>query len=131
MPDHVHMLWTGLSKKSDQLIAIKSFRKDVNESLKRIGYEFQKQAYDHVLQDKEVEQSSIENVSEYIARNPERKRLIPEDQFATYAYTGCLLPGGPRVRLFGPEGWDEVWRTLAFLKRTECFRKLDPKYLSK
>jgi len=34
MPDHIHMLWPGLSNESDQLIAMKRFRKDVNESLR-------------------------------------------------------------------------------------------------
>ena len=128
MPDHLHMLWTGLSAESDQLLAMKSFRKDTNDSLRRIKYEFQKHAYDHVLKEKELEREAIESTSEYIARNPERKDLVAVDDFAKYPFTGCLLPGGPQIRLFGTEGWDEVWRTLAFLRRTECYRKPDPKY---
>ena len=131
MPDHIHMLWVGLSHESDQLIAMKRFRNDANESLRRIGFEFQKQAFDHVLKEKEIERTAIENTSKYIARNPERKGLVAADEFANYSYTGCLLPGGPQIRLFGPEGWDEVWRTLAFLRRTECYRKPDPKYQPK
>ena len=125
------MLWTGLSNESDQLVAMKRFRTDANESLRRIGFEFQKQAYDHVLKEKELERTAIECTSEYIARNPERKGLVAADEFANYSYTGCLLPGGPQIRLFGHEGWNEVWRTLVFLRRTECYRKPDPKYQPK
>ena len=75
-----------------------------------------------------MEREAIENSAEYIARNPERKGLIDVDAFATYPFTGCLLPGAARLKLFTENGWDEIWRTLAFLKRTECFRRPDPKY---
>jgi putative transposase len=128
MPDHAHLLWTGVASDSNQLTAMKAFRMDVNEALGRIGFQLQSQGYDHVLKDEEVKLSAIESAAEYIARNPERRRFIDVDAFATYPFTGCLLPGAARLRLFTETGWDEVWRTLAFLKRTECFRRPDPKY---
>ena len=168
MPDHIHMLWCGLSEGSgtrqefrsatndrelpkvlatsatterrssatndiqssatDQRVAIKTFRNDLNDCLKRIGYEFQRQPYDHVLREDECEKSAIEDTAEYIARNPERKQLIPVDSFAKYPFTGCLLPGYPQIKLFAENGWDVIWLTLSFLKRTECFRLPDPKY---
>lgn len=130
MPDHIHMLWTGLTNDSEQLVAMKRFRKDTNESLRRIGFELQKQAYDHVLKDSEIERTAIEDTSNYIAKNPERARLVAPDEFDKYPYTGCLLPGGPQLRPFGEDGWNEVWRTLEFLKRTKCYRVPDPKYPS-
>lgn len=128
MPDHIHLLWTGLAESSDQLVAMKSFRRDLNDTLGRIDFQLQLQPYDHVLKDHELEHEAIESTAEYIARNAERKGLIDVDAYATYPFTGCLLPGAARVRLFTDKGWDEVWQTLAFLKRTECFRKPDPKY---
>jgi REP element-mobilizing transposase RayT len=127
MPDHIHLLCCGLADSTNQRNAIKRLRKDAHECLQRIGFEFQRQPYDHVLCGEELEQSAIEDVSEYIARNPERKQLVPIDGFATYSYTACLLPGFPEIRLFEPESWDTVWRTISFLKRTECFRIPDPK----
>lgn len=128
MPDHIHMLWTGLAAASNQLNGMKRFRLDINESLRRIGYEFQRQAYDHVLKEEELERDAIEEVAEYIARNPERKELVPIDGFASYPFTGCLLPAACQLRLFRDSGWDEIWQTLACLRRTECFRIPDPKY---
>ena len=127
MPDHGHMLWCGLSEVADQRVAMKTFRSDVNECLRRIGFEFQKQPYEHVLREQECERSAIEDVAEYIARNPERKKLVTADGFAKYQYTGCLIPGYPNIKLFEADSWDIVWRTLSYLKRTECFRRPDPK----
>ena len=128
MPDHMHLLWTGVADSSDQLVAMKSFRKDLNDALGRIGFRLQLQSYDHVLKDQELEREAIELTAEYIARNPERKKLIDVDAFAKYPFTGCLLPGAARLRLFSETCWDKVWRTLVFLKRTECYRRPDPKY---
>ncbi len=121
MPDHCHLLWCGLTESSDQLLAMRHFRADTNDCLKRIGYELQRQSYDHVLKDEELERDAIDSLVEYIARNPERQGLGSVDEFASYPYTGCLLPGYPQIRLFQSDSWDRVWRTIAFLKRTECF----------
>ena len=107
---------------------MKSFRRDLNDTLGRNGFQLQLQGNDHVLKEDELEREAIQSTAEYIARNPERKELIDVDAFAKYPFTGCLLPGAARLRLFTEMGWDEIWQTLAFLKRTECFRKPDPKY---
>jgi putative transposase len=128
MPDHIHLLWTGVAASSNQLVAMKSFRKDLNDTLEKIGFQLQLQGFDHVLKEDVLEREVIESTAEYIARNPERKELIDVDTFATYPFTGCLLPGAARLKLFTEKGWDEIWRTVAFLKRTECFRRPDPKY---
>ncbi|MCR9296616.1 MAG: hypothetical protein NXI32_28225 [bacterium] len=124
MPDHMHLLWAGLLPRTQQLIAMKQFRKDTNEVLRCIGFKFQLQPYDHVLQDHELERSALENVIDYIARNPERKQLVAEDEFAAYPYTNCLLPGYPQLHLFHETDFDDVWRILAYLKQTECHRNL-------
>ena len=34
MPDHFHMVWIGLMDESDQLLAMKHFRKGANETLR-------------------------------------------------------------------------------------------------
>jgi len=126
MPDHIHLLWAGLSADSDQRTAMRTLRRETNNCLRGIGYALQKQAYDHVLQGEEQDRSAIEDTVEYIARNPERKAMIAVDQFAAYPYTGCVLPGFPSVRLFGDAGWESLWRTISFLRRTDVFRRPDP-----
>ena len=125
MPDHVHMLWHGLTPNSDQLRALTFFRKASNQSLRRIGFQWQNQAYDRVLREKELEVNELQTIVEYIARNPERNGLVAADQFASYGYSGCLLPGYPELRLFEPDSWTRVWRALAYLKKTAVFTRLD------
>jgi hypothetical protein len=125
MPDHVHMLWHGLTPNSDQLRALTFFRKASNQSLRRIGFQWQNQAYDRVLREKELEVNELQTIVEYIARNPERNGLVAADQFASYGYSGCLLPGYPELRLFEPDSWTRIWRALAYLKKTAVFTRLD------
>ncbi len=128
MPDHIHLLLCGLVPGSDQLLAIRQLRRDTNECLRRINFQLQKQAYDHVLRDEEIERTAIEETMEYIARNPERKNLVNSDGWQDYPYTSCMLPGYPQVRLWEDSGWDRIWRILAYLKRTQVFRVADPNY---
>ena len=33
MPDHMHLIWTGLAPQSNQLVAMKAFRRDVNAAV--------------------------------------------------------------------------------------------------
>jgi len=125
MPDHFHMLWIGILDATDQLPAIKSFRHSVNEVLKKIRYELQGQAYDHVLRDDERQETTVANVGEYIARNPERAGLVELDQFATYPYSSCIVPGYPELNPFQPDYWARFWRTYSYLNDTNMFRGLD------
>ena len=118
MPDHVHMIWMGLFPTCDQLNAMKFFRTQCNRSLERIGYSFQDQAFDHVLNHDERQETEFRNHCEYIARNPERSGLLEKDGFATYGYTSCLVPGYPELRPFSNDFWDSFDRTIAHLRKT-------------
>ncbi len=117
MPDHFHMLWMGLSETCDQLLAMKHFRKTTNESLGRLSYELQDQAYDHVLCDHEKRGSGFREVVEYIARNPERANLIQPGEFASYKFSGCVIPGYPELRPFESEFWEKFDRVISFLRK--------------
>jgi REP element-mobilizing transposase RayT len=122
MPDHFHMLWMGLSETCDQLLAMKHFCKTTNDSLGRLGYKLQDQAYDHVLQDEEKKEIALREVVEYIARNPERAGLIQPDEFASYKFSGCVVPGYPELRLFEPEFWGKFDRIITFLRKAGLTR---------
>jgi putative transposase len=110
MPDHFHLMWLGLFDGTDQLNAMKFLRRQLNAVLSRVNFELQQQAYDNVLSESERERSAFETVCEYIARNPERKGLVPPDAFAQYKFTDCLIPGAPDVHLFADNYWDIFWR---------------------
>jgi len=127
MPDHMHLLWRGLASTSDQLNGMKFFRVRVNEALGKVGYKLQRQAYDRVLREWEIERNELETIVTYLARNPERAGLLEADQFGRYPYTGCLLPGYPELKLFQPDSWSRFWRAMNYLERTELFRHPDPR----
>ncbi|XZE36305.1 hypothetical protein SH501x_001864 [Pirellulaceae bacterium SH501] len=122
MPDHFHFLWVGLFENSDQLLAMKHLRKSVNESLSRIGFSLQDQAYDHVLQEEERRDQGFRDMCEYIARNPERAGLVEQDGYRKYPYSGCLIPGYPQMRPFDASFWDEWDRVISYLRKNGLLR---------
>lgn len=115
MPDHIHMLWTGILAECDQRIAMRYFRKQLHPVLEKMNVKLQLQPYDHVLREAERERDAFENVAEYIARNPERQKLVPPDGYAEYRYTGCLVPGYPELKPFEVDYWDRFWRIYSHL----------------
>jgi REP element-mobilizing transposase RayT len=110
MPDHLHLLWVGIAESCDQRNAARFLRRQLNIPLGRLGYELQKQPYDHVLRDDERQEAAFEAVAEYIARNPERAGLVPADGYRTYQYTGCLVPGYPDLSPWQDGYWELFWR---------------------
>ena len=125
MPDHIHMVWIGLSSASDQLNAIKHFRTRCHESLERIGFELKDQAYDHVFKDEERVESEFRNVCDYIARNPERAGLVEPDQFAAYSFTNCLVPGYPELNRFDDDFHARFDRIISFLRKSGLQRRAE------
>lgn len=126
MPDHIHLIWMGLFGNSDQLLAMKHLRKSVNESLARIGFGLQDQAYEHVLKEDERQELAFREVCDYIARNPERAGLVEQDGYRKYPYTGCLVPGYPQLRPFEPTFWSEFDRVISFIRRNGLTRSPPP-----
>ena len=106
MPDHMHLLWLGILDSADQRLAMKFLRGQLHHILEKFRVQFQDQPYDHVLRDDERQPVAFQKVVEYIARNPERKQLVPVDGYREYAYTGCLVPGYPDLNPFQPDFWD-------------------------
>ena len=117
MPDHVHLLFLGLLDSADQRVAVKYLRSQLHPVLEKLDVELQAQPYDHVLRDDERETTAFQNVVEYIARNPERKQLIPVDGFRDYPYSGCLIPGYPDLSPFQPDFWELFDQLCSKLRR--------------
>jgi REP element-mobilizing transposase RayT len=115
MPDHIHMLWVGILDRCDQRRAMRYFRKQLNLVLKTLGARLQLQPYDHVLREEERDRAAFEEVAEYIARNPERKKLVPPGGYAKYSFTGCMVPGYPELKPFESGYWERFWGIYARL----------------
>jgi putative transposase len=101
MPDHLHLLWVGLSEESDQDKAAAFFRKHFNRLLAQEAgggaarlpapgisagagsgsapmLTLQKQAWDVVLREHDRERGAIERQLFYIAENPVRGCLVTD-----------------------------------------------------
>lgn len=125
MPDHMHMIWIGIDDLTDQLKASKYFRKQLGIPLSKLGFAFQHQPYDHVLRDDERQETAFQNIVEYIARNPERKGLVPLNGFRDYKHTGCLIPGYPELDIWQDDFWPRFWRCYSFLRANGLSRFSD------
>ncbi len=114
MPDHMHILLRGYRQEARLLPAIRFVRRETSVALRSAFY--QKQAYDHVLRDRELTRSAFAAVIRYILENPLRAKLCskPED----YPYSGAILPGYPRVDVHDESYWDHFWRIFHLLAET-------------
>ena len=54
---------------------------------------------------------------DYIARNPERAGLVEPGGFASYGFSGCLVPGYPELRPFDLDFWNQFDKTVSFLRK--------------
>jgi REP element-mobilizing transposase RayT len=111
MPDHMHFLWFGVSSESDQRLAMAFLRKHMLPLL--LPAQLQKQPYDHVLQEAELERGALEAKAHYILGNPVRARLAPS--FSRYEFLGCMIPGYPEMRVTMPDFWERFWRIHTYL----------------
>jgi len=114
MPDHIHLVWSGTSEKSDQLLATRWLRRRVNSALAARSFQLQKQAYDRVLRPEERERFAFEKMLGYVLANPQRAGLEEEDTLQPrWQWRGAILPGYPELSWSGtPESisWDLYWK---------------------
>ncbi len=125
MPDHVHMLWIGTDDQTDQLNAMKYFRSNLAIPLNALSFDLQDQSYDHVIRNSERRDDELMKTADYIARNPERKGLVPLDGYAQYPYTSCLVPGYPSLLPWQSDFWARFWRIYSFLRKNGLLRPYD------
>ena len=111
MPDHLHMVWCGLSPATDQRSAMAWLR----TWLKRIvrPAELQSQPHDHVLDSTEPEQETFENACFCVRENPVRRGLV--EKSADWKYTGAVVPGYPQLHPKMRDYWSEFWKLYRLL----------------
>ena len=105
MPDHLHVLWAGVSPESDQHLAAAFFHKYLGLVLRTRKRAWQKQAWDVVLREEDRQRDALNQTIYYIAENPVRAELVeqPED----WPWSGAQAPGYPQLD----------WRMLDFCTR--------------
>lgn len=111
MPDHAHLIVVGWTRAADQLLFMPFLRKHTGLVLQEAGCKWQKQPYDHVMQERETDRFSFESLAHYISHNPVRAGLVCEPH--EWAFTGNVLPGYPEMNLWMGDYWQRYWRITA------------------
>jgi REP element-mobilizing transposase RayT len=106
MPDHHHILFLGLYDNADLYLAMRFLRKHTAKAL--LPARYQEQAYDHVLRNDEADRGAFEQVCWYIAQNPVRAGLCSSAD--EYAFSGCIAPGFPDLKIHDADFWNLFWR---------------------
>ena len=93
MPDHIHLLWLGLRRDTDQRNGMSFLRTHLEPWL--APDKFQPQAHDHVLRDEERKRGAFMKICFYILANPVRAGLVKETEI--WPHAGAIIPGYPKA----------------------------------
>lgn len=106
MPDHFHMLASGMQPSSDLLAFVKNFKQTTSSEYSQQYKEplWQKKFYDHILRPGD----NADAVAGYIWMNPVRKglRVSPQE----YPHSGSLVIDWKKAFL-PSQSWTPLWKT--------------------
>ena len=107
MPDHLHLVWMGLRRDSDQRNGMKFLRGRLSPCL--TPARFQHQPHDHVLKPEERQRHAFSVAcADYVLLNPLKAGLVkvPGD----WPYLGAVIPGYARLNPFDADYWPWFWK---------------------
>lgn len=116
MPDHLHLVWMGLRLDSDQHNGM-AFLRTYLEPLLAPAH-FQPQAQDRVLREEQRQRNAFAKVCFYIAENPVKAELVESVQ--DWPFTGCILPGYPKLNPLDDDFWPKFWRLYGKLRQPDA-----------
>jgi REP element-mobilizing transposase RayT len=116
MPDHLHLVWMGLRLDTNQLNGMAFLRTHLEPALRPA--KFQAQAQDNVLRQEERKHNAFARVCSYIAANPMRAELVKETD--SWPFTGCVVPGYPKLHPDEDDFWPKFWRIYAHLRQPDA-----------
>ena len=124
MPDHIHLIWLGLRRDTDQRNGMSFLRTYLEPLLS--PHQFQPQAYDHVLREEERKRGAFARICFYILANPLRAKLVEETE--TWPYCGAVVPGYPRLHPLAEDFWPKFWKLFQEFRQPDAGeRKLPPR----
>jgi REP element-mobilizing transposase RayT len=106
MPDHIHLVWIGMTAESDQLNGMRFLRRQLNPFLEPCH--FQHQAHDRVLREEDRQRGAFARVCFYVLSNPVRARLA--GGIEDWPFSGALIPGYPDVHPAESHYWETFWK---------------------
>jgi REP element-mobilizing transposase RayT len=116
MPDHLHLVWMGLRLDSDQINGMAFLRTYLEPELSPAR--FQPQPQDEVLRAEQRKRNAFAKVCFYIAANPVRAKLIGKEEI--WPFTGCIIPGYPKLNPLDKDYWSKFWRIFAILPQPDA-----------
>lgn len=116
MPDHIHLVWMGLRRDSDQLNGMSFLRTHLEPKL--APAKFQHQPHDEVLREKQRKRNAFAKVCFYVQANPVRAGLISET--GIWPYSGCIVPGYPKLDALNEDFWQKFWIIFGKLKSPDA-----------
>jgi REP element-mobilizing transposase RayT len=106
MPDHLHLVWLGISDDANQLRATKFLREHLASRL--TPHSLQPQAHDHVLREEARTRGALASTCHYVFANPERAGLVPAWQ--AWPHPGAMIAGYPNLDPRDQDYWARFWR---------------------
>jgi len=122
MPDHIHLVWTGLRFDTDQKNGMAFLRTHLKPLL--APYRFQPQAHDHVLRDEERKRNAFAKVCFYILNNPMKAGLTTESK--KWSYLGAIIPGYPKLHPLETDFWPLFWKLYSQTRHPDAGNRILP-----
>ncbi len=116
MPDHLHLVWMGLRLDTDQLNGMAFLRTHLEPALSPA--KFQPQPHDHVLRAQQRRQNAFAETCRYDLANPVRAGLVGQPE--EWEFTGCVVPGYPRLHPLEPDYWPTFWKLFANARQPDA-----------
>jgi putative transposase len=123
MPDHLHLVWMGLCRDTDQRNGIKFLRAQIGLFLKPA--KFQHQAHDHVLTHAERQRRAFSLAcADYVLLNPLKGGLVKSPE--AWPYLGAVIPGYPRANPFDAGYWPWFWKHYSAVREPGVEKRVLP-----
>jgi hypothetical protein len=116
MPDHIHLVWMGLRVDTDQINGMAFLNTYLEPAL--APFKFQPQPQDEVLREERRKRNAFAKVCFYIANNPVRAELVNRPD--GWKFTGCLVPGYPKLNPLDEKFWPTFWRIFGKLRKADA-----------
>jgi putative transposase len=116
MPDHIHMVWMGLRRESDQKNAMKFLREHLGPVLRPLS--FQHQAHDHVMREEQRKRNVFAKICFYIMDNACQEELVKHPK--EWAFCGAVVPGYPTLHPLEEDFWPLFWKLLTAMRAPDA-----------
>ena len=106
MPDHIHLVWMGMRRDTDQKNGMKFLREHLGPKLR--PHRFQHQAHDHVMRAEQRKRNAFAKVCFYIIDNARKEGLVEHPR--EWKFCGAIVPGYPTMHPLEEEFWPKFWK---------------------